>query len=77
MSPSSIVYGGELMLFTEEQLYYPDPFRILYEAVYLTERESDVLPQTIPVVENSRLQAYIIDFHDARKLAESNGSWRH
>lgn len=62
------------MLFTEEQLYTTaDPFRILDEAVYLTERESAVLPQTIPIVENSRLQAYIIDFNGVRKLAESSG----
>ena len=61
------------MLFTEEQLYTADPFRILDEAVYLTERETAVLPQTIPVMENSRLQAYVIDLDGIRTFAESNG----
>ena len=72
--PLRILKGVMTMLFTEEQLYTStDPFRILDETVYLTKNESAVLPQTIPVVENRRLQAYVIDFNGVRNLAESSG----
>lgn len=63
-----------LMLFTEEQLRIDaNPFSILDQAVYLTEDESTLQPQMIPVVENNRLQSYIIDFNGIRQLSESTG----
>ena len=61
-----------LMLFTESQLQIRlNPFSILDEAVYLTESEVSMQPQMVSIVENSRLQAYVIDFNGIKQLAES------
>jgi len=62
------------MLFTESELQTQiNPFSILDNAVYLTEEEAMVRPQTVSIMENSRLQAYVIDFNGVRQLAESFG----
>lgn len=62
------------MLFTESQLQMgTDPFIILDEATYLTEAEATLQPQMVPVIENSRLQSYVIDFNSIRHLSEQWG----
>ena len=62
------------MLFTEAELYTGTNFEsILSEAVYLTEDESMIKPKAIPVVENKRLGAAVVDFKDISALAEDYG----
>lgn len=60
------------MLFTEAQLQ-PRGLDLLDEAVYLTEEEVIVKPQTVPILESSNLQAYHIPYYAIEALAESNG----
>ena len=62
------------MLFTEHQLSpSPNPFRILDEAVYLTEEESKRLPQTVPIVENRRLGTHVVSYQDLLSVSEGYG----
>lgn len=62
------------MLFTEDQLHLdPNPLQILDEAIYLTEKEAVIYPQMVTIVENSRLQSYVIDFNGIRRLSEQHG----
>ncbi len=62
------------MLFTEQQLRTSlDPLHVLDQAVYLSEAESTVYPSMVPVVENNRLQSYVIDFNGIKQLSESTG----
>ena len=65
------------MLITESQLNrsvattgFQD---ILGEAVYLSEAESALNPIAIPVVENTRIGAAVVNFSDVERLAEENG----
>lgn len=59
------------MLFTEAELYTGVNFEsILSEAVYLTEDESMIKPKAIPVVENKRIGAAVVDFKDIDTLSE-------
>jgi hypothetical protein len=62
------------MIFTEDELHLEaNPFRILDGATYLTEQEVRMQPQMVPVMENYRLQSYLIDFNGVRQLSESVG----
>ena len=59
------------MLITESQLTRSTSFQnILDEAVYLNEAESALSPVAIPVVENSRIGAAVVNFSDVERLAE-------
>lgn len=61
------------MLITESQLTRSASFQnILDEAVYLNEAESALSPVAIPVVENSRIGAAVVNFTDVERLAEEN-----
>lgn len=61
------------MLITESQLNRSTSFQsILDEAVYLNEAESALSPVAIPVVENSRIGAAVVNFSDIERLAEEN-----
>lgn len=61
------------MLITESQLNRSTSFQsILDEAVYLNEAESALSPVAIPVVENSRIGAAVVNFSDVERLAEEN-----
>ena len=61
------------MLITESQLTRSTSFQnILDEAVYLNEAESALSPVAIPVVENSRIGAAVVNFSDVERLAEEN-----
>lgn len=61
------------MLITESQLTRSASFQnILDEAVYLNEAESALSPVAIPVVENSRIGAAVVNFADVERLAEEN-----
>lgn len=61
------------MLITESQLTRSASFQnILDEAVYLNEAESALSPVAIPVVENSRIGAAVVNFSDVERLAEEN-----
>lgn len=61
------------MLITESQLTRSTSFQnILDEAVYLNEAESALSPVAIPVVENSRIGAAVVNFTDVERLAEEN-----
>lgn len=61
------------MLITESQLNRSTSFQnILDEAVYLNEAESTLSPVAIPVVENSRIGAAVVNFTDVERLAEEN-----
>ena len=61
------------MLITESQLNRSTSFQnILDEAVYLNETESALSPVAIPVVENSRIGAAVVNFTDVERLAEEN-----
>ena len=55
------------MLFRQYDLAY-DPIQeasnILNESVYLDESEAVVSAKAIPVVENSRIGAYVVRFND-------------
>lgn len=67
------------MLFRQEDLavsYDPisEAVNILNDAVYLTEDESFLSPKTIPVVENTRIGAGVVQFGDIERLAEENGA---
>ena len=61
------------MLFTESQLGTGNAFSILDEATYLTQSEGQIQPQTVPVMEVSRLGVVQIPFYAINELAESNG----
>ena len=61
------------MLFTESQLGASNAFGILDEATYLTQSESQIRPQTIPVMEVARLGIVQIPFYAISELADSNG----
>lgn len=61
------------MLITESQLTRSASFQnILDEAVYLNEAESALSPVAVPVVENSRIGAAVVNFADVERLAEEN-----
>ena len=64
------------MLFKQSDLAY-DPIQeannILNESVYLDESEAVVSAKAIPVVENSRIGAYIVRFNDVSTFAEDHG----
>ena len=64
------------MLFRQYDLAY-DPIQeasnILNESVYLDESEAVVSAKAIPVVENSRIGAYIVRFNDVSTFAEDHG----
>ena len=64
------------MLFKQSDLAY-DPIQeannILNESVYLDESESITSAKAIPVVENSRIGAYIVRFNDISCFAEDHG----
>ena len=64
------------MLFRQSDLAY-DPIQeannILNESVYLDESESITSAKAIPVVENSRIGAYIVRFNDIATFAEDHG----
>ena len=64
------------MLFKQTDLAY-DPIQeasnILNESVYLDESESILSAKAIPVVENSRIGAYIVRFNDIATFAEDHG----
>lgn len=60
------------MLFTESQLG-TNPLAILDEATYLTQEESLIKPQTVPIMESSRLGVVRIPFYAIEGLAESQG----
>ena len=63
------------MLFSESDLRMTsNPMAILDEAAYLSESESLIRPQTIPVKENTRIGAYTVNFDDIERLAESYGA---
>ena len=61
------------MLFTEQDLYVNNGLNILNEATYLSEDESIINPQTIPVKEVSRLGYGVVRFDDVDKLSEDYG----
>lgn len=62
------------MLITESQLNRATGFQsILDEAVYLSEAESALNPIAIPVVENTRIGAAVVNFSDVERLAEESG----
>ena len=62
------------MLFTESQLSMGrNPMAVLDEATYLDENEAIIRPQTVPVRENTRIGAYVVDFDDIHRLAENHG----
>lgn len=61
------------MLFTESQLGANNVFGILDEATYLTQSESQIQPQMVPVMEVSRLGVVQIPFYAINELAVSNG----
>ena len=64
------------MLFKQSYLAY-DPIQeasnILNESVYLDESEAVVSAKAIPVVENSRIGAYVVRFNDISTFAEDHG----
>ena len=64
------------MLFRQSDLAY-DPIQeannILNESVYLDESESITSAKAIPVVENSRIGAYVVRFNDVSTFAEDHG----
>ena len=60
------------MLFTEAQLG-TNPLSILDEATYLTQEESMIRPQTIPIMEVARIGRVQIPFYALNQLAEWNG----
>ena len=64
------------MLFKQSDLAY-DPIQeannILNESVYLDESEAVVSAKAIPVLENSRIGAYIVRFNDIATFAEDHG----
>ena len=64
------------MLFRQYDLAY-DPIQeasnILNESVYLDESEAVVSAKAIPVVENSRIGAYVVRFNDISTFTEDHG----
>lgn len=61
------------MLITESQLNRTTGFKgILDEAVYLSESEAALNPIAIPVVENTRIGAAVVNFSDVERLAEES-----
>ena len=64
------------MLFKQSDLSYnsiQEASNILNESVYLDESESILSAKAIPVVENSRIGAYIVRFNDLSCFAEDHG----
>ena len=67
------------MLFKQEDLYTPvyDPIQeaadILNESVYLTEEESILNVNTVPVIENTRLGVFVVNFSDIESFSEDHG----
>lgn len=64
------------MLFKQEDLAVSsidEAANILNDAVYLTESESFLSPKAIPVVENTRIGAGVVNFEDVYRLSEENG----
>ena len=64
------------MLFKQSDLSYnsiQEASNILNESVYLDESEAVVSAKAIPVVENSRIGAYIVRFNDISTFAEDHG----
>ena len=64
------------MLFRQSDLAY-DPIQeasnILNESVYLDESESILSAKAIPVVENSRIGAYVVRLEDIATFSEDHG----
>ena len=64
------------MLFKQSDLAY-DPIQeannILNESVYLDESEAVVSAKAIPVVENSRIGAYVVRLEDIATFSEDHG----
>ena len=64
------------MLFKQYDLAYDsiqEASNILNESVYLDESESILSTKAIPVVENSRIGAYVVRFNDIETFAEDHG----
>ena len=64
------------MLFRQSDLVYDliqEANNILNESVYLDESEAVVSAKAIPVVENSRIGAYVVRFNDISTFAEDHG----
>ena len=64
------------MLFKQSDLVYDliqEASNILNESVYLDESEAVVSAKAIPVVENSRIGAYVVRFNDISTFAEDHG----
>ena len=64
------------MLFRQSDLAYDqiqEANNILNESVYLDESESILSAKAIPVVENSRIGAYVVRFNDLSCFAEDHG----
>ena len=67
------------MLYRQEKLAYhntntiQEAADILNESVYLTEEESIMNVTTIPIIENNRLNKYIINFSDLEEFVEDHG----
>lgn len=64
------------MLFKQNDISY-DPIQeatgILNESIYLTEAETATSVKAIPVVENTRIGAWVVKFDDVTRLAEDHG----
>ena len=64
------------MLFKQSDLSYnsiQEASNILNESVYLDESEAVVSAKAIPVVENSRIGAYVVRLEDIATFSEDNG----
>ena len=64
------------MLFRQSDLVYDliqEANNILNESVYLDESEAVVSAKAIPVVENSRIGAYVVRFNDISTFTEDHG----
>ena len=65
-----------MMLFKQSDLVYDliqEASNILNESVYLDESEAVVSAKAIPVVENSRIGAYVVRLEDIATFAEDHG----
>ena len=64
------------MLFRQSDLVYDliqEASNILNESVYLDESEAVVSAKAIPVVENSRIGAYVVRLEDIATFSEDHG----
>ena len=64
------------MLFNQEDFCAYDPIQeaadILNESVYLTEEESMLNVNTVPVIENNRLGVFVVNFSDIESFSEDH-----